>query len=43
MESAHGFALGISCVEVVLFAQDDSGPVSEQIVRREDDGRYTEL
>ena len=43
MESAHGFALDISYVEVLHFAQDDSGSVSEQTVKREDDGRYTEL
>jgi hypothetical protein len=34
MESAHGFGLGISYVEALRFAQDDSRSVRKNTVRR---------
>jgi hypothetical protein len=36
IESAKGFDSGISYVEIIRFAQDDSRSVREKTVRRED-------
>jgi hypothetical protein len=43
IESAKGFDSGIAYVEIIRFAQDDSRSVREKTVRREVDGKYTEL